>query len=172
MAPLRTSHGVNAGLSMSIDQEICAFLNREARYMDEGRYQEWLNLWSDELIYWVPCGGEEADPRTAVSIIYDDRTRLVQRVERLMSGTVLAVEPSLRMRRVVSNIDIISQAEDTVAVESNFMLGVAHRGGPQVWVGRSRHDLRRIAPTDYRIRQKRVDLINADQELPLLQFLI
>jgi benzoate/toluate 1,2-dioxygenase subunit beta len=140
--------------------------------MDEGRYADWLALWSQEdVLYWVPCG-EKTDPRSEVSIIYDDRERLIQRVERLMSGTVLAVEPRPRMRRVVSNIEIVSQSSSKTVVESNFVLGISRYSGLQFWAGRNRHELCRLGAAEYKIRQKRVDLINADQEIPLLQFLI
>jgi len=62
--------------------------------MDEHRYQEWLTLWeSSDTLYWVPCNDDDIDPRRQVSIIYDDHDRLVQRVERLLSGTVLALQP-------------------------------------------------------------------------------
>lgn len=148
------------------------FLYREARLMDEHRYADWLALWIEgEACYWVPCNEDDIDPRHEVSIIYDDRDRLVQRIERLISGSVLAQDPKPRMRRLVSNIEIIKEKGTELTIESNFILTVAKRDTQQIWAGRSIHELRRDGES-FRIARKKVLLVNADQEMPLLQFLI
>ncbi len=153
------------------DREIEAFLYREARLMDESRYDEWLALWTQDALYWVPCNEDDIDPARQVSIIYDDRDRLVQRVDRLKSGSVLAQQPRPRMRRLVSNVEIVESAERELTVESNFMLGIARAGAKQLWTGRSIHRLRRDGAA-FLIARKKVLLIDNDQEIPLLQFLI
>src|SRR5471030_20246 len=100
-----------------------SFLYREARLMDEHRYDEWLTLWAAEAsYYWVPCNDDDIDPTREVSIIYDDRERLAQRVDRLMSGSVLAQDPKPRMRRVVSNIEIETVSATALSVQANFVL--------------------------------------------------
>jgi 3-phenylpropionate/cinnamic acid dioxygenase small subunit len=147
------------------------FLYLEARLMDEHRYKDWLALWTDDGLYWVPCNDDDIDPARHVSIIYDDRARLQQRVDRLMSGAVLAQEPKPRMRRVVSNIEIEDAGGGELRVHSNFVLALTRAGGQQVWAGRTIHTLRPGLDA-FLIRQKKVLLINADQEMPLLQFLI
>ena len=146
------------------------FLFLEARLMDEHCYKDWLALWAEDGVYWVPCNGDDIDPARHVSIIYDDRERLQQRVERLMSGAVLAQEPKPRMRRVVSNIEIEGEGEE-ISVQSNFVLVLAKGETQQLWAGRTIHRLRR-AGDGFTIRHKKVLLINSDQEMPLLQFLI
>ena len=156
---------------MIADAEIETFLYREARLMDEGRYEEWLSLWTADGIYWVPCNHDDIDPMREVSIIYDDRQRLGERVDRLKSGSVLAQEPRPRMRRVVSNIEVAGRAETETTVHSNFMLGIARFSHQQIWVGRSIHRLR-AESGGVKIAHKKVLLINSDQEMPLLQFLI
>lgn len=153
------------------DAEIERFLAREARLMDEGRYDEWLSLWTEDGLYWVPCNHDGTDPMREVSLIYDDRQRLGERVERLKSGSVLAQEPKPRMRRVVANIEIVSREGAESVVHSNFMLGIARAGGQQFWMGRSIHRLRGSGDT-LKIAHKKVLLINSDSEMPLLQFLI
>ena len=54
---------------MMSDSDIEKFLFREARLMDEHRYDEWLALWTGDAVYWVPCGHEDTDPLRQVSII-------------------------------------------------------------------------------------------------------
>jgi 3-phenylpropionate/cinnamic acid dioxygenase small subunit len=151
--------------------EVEQFLYREACLMDEGRYEEWLSLWADDGLYWVPCNHDDIDPMRDVSIIYDDRQRLGERVDRLKSGSVLAQEPKPRMRRVVSNVEIVAHAGEETTVRSNFILGIARFSTQQIWMGRSIHRLRESGGA-FKIAHKRVLLINSDQEMPLLQFLI
>ncbi len=61
------------------------FLYREARLMDNHQYEDWLRLWADEgpVTYWVPCNDDDIDPKVNVSIIYDTRTQLRNRIVRL-----------------------------------------------------------------------------------------
>jgi len=154
-----------------IESSIEQFLYREARLMDEGYYRDWLSLWTDDAIYWVPCNDDDTDPTRDVSLIYDNRERLVQRVDRLLSGTVQALDPKPRMRRVVSNIEIEAAVGNDLTVASNFVLGHARWDTQQVWIGRTVHKIRREGVA-LKMAFKKVMLVNSDQEIPLLQFLI
>ena len=63
------------------------FLHLEARLADEGRYAEWLALWTDDAVYWVPATTDPAaDPDKHLSHIYDNRARLETRVKMLETG--------------------------------------------------------------------------------------
>jgi 3-phenylpropionate/cinnamic acid dioxygenase small subunit len=146
------------------------FLYHEARLMDEGRYAEWFELWGEDAIYWVPCNEDNIDPARHVSIIYDNRVRLAERIERLKSGSVLAVEPRPRMRRVISNIEVLAEGPE-IEVGSNFILGTIRWGEQQLWIGRSVHRVRPKGDS-FEIARKTVLLINNDEPIPVLQFLI
>jgi 3-phenylpropionate/cinnamic acid dioxygenase small subunit len=157
---------------MSISRlDVETFLFREARLADEHRYEEWLSLWTDDAIYWVPCDGDDTDPLHQVSLIYDDRARLGERIARLKSGTVLAQQPKPRMRRVISNIEIGPASEMEVKVESNFVLIEARGRGQNIWCGRSIHRLRQQDGI-LKMVEKKVLLVNTGQEMPVLQFLV
>ena len=92
---------------MPVDRhQIENFLYCEARLMDEHAYDEWLSLWTEDALYWVPCNEDDIDPQRHVSIIYDNRPSLEDRIERLKSGVAYAQEPKSQLRRVVSNVEI------------------------------------------------------------------
>ncbi|MDH7795181.1 MULTISPECIES: aromatic-ring-hydroxylating dioxygenase subunit beta [unclassified Beijerinckia] len=151
--------------------DIEAFVYREARLMDDMRYDEWLRLWDEHGVYHVPIDHNDTGTGLHVAIIRDDYTRLVQRLDRLKSGSVLAVEGQKgAMRRIVSNIEV-DTGSDGIEVRSNFMLGIARTAEQQVWIGQSVHRLRPEGD-GFRILRKTVFLINSGQEIPLLQFLI
>ena len=123
-------------------QQIEDFIYREARLMDEHRYDEWLALWTDDAVYWVPSNNDELDPMQSVSIIYDDRGRISDRIDRLKSGMAYAQKPPSRMRRVVSNLEVEEGGNDEVTVYSNFVLTEIRRGIRNIWSGRTVHRLR------------------------------
>jgi len=138
--------------------------------MDENAYAEWLALWADDALYWIPCGPGEVDPVRQVSTIYDDRKRLEARVRRLLSGNAHAQAPPSRLRRVVSNIEI-EEADGAIVTYSNFVLGEVRRGKQDVFIGRSTHKLRPVAD-DFKIFFKKVVLVNNDEYIDNLTFLV
>ena len=144
-------------------REIEAFLYAEARLLDEHRYEEWLSLWTDDALYWVPCGAGD-DPGRSVSIIYDDRSKLADRVAYLRDGTMSA-ETRPELRRVVSNIE-----EAAGEIVSNFVLVEARGDQQHIWCGRSFHRLRREGGA-LKLQFKKVLLVNRGQPMPILQFL-
>ena len=156
---------------MGQDSYIQKFLFREARLMDEHRYTDWLSLWDEDGVYWVPCGGGGVDPENEVAIIYDNHSRLTDRVSRFESGTVMAQIPKTMMRRIVSNIEVDETIGGETTVLSNFLV-VEERGLQQIlWAGQSTHRLRESVG-GLRIAYKKVVLVNKDRELPSMQFLL
>ena len=139
--------------------------------MDEHRYDEWLALWSDDALYWVPTGRDEIDPKREISLIYDDRVRLQTRIARLQSGFAHAQEPKSRMRRLLSNITIEEPGQGEIVAASNFLLVELRRGKQDLFAGRSIHRLR---PCDggFKMVSKKVLLVNNDEAIDNLTFLI
>ncbi len=158
---------------MAIDRrKIEEFVYREARLMDEHRYDEWEALWTDDAIYWVPCNEDDIDPTRHVSIIYDDRTRIGHRITRLKSGEAHAQDPPSRMRRVISNFEIEEADGGEVIVRSNFLL-VELRHEQNLWAGTTTHRLRPDKDAGgLKLAFKKVLLVNNDAEMPALAFLI
>jgi 3-phenylpropionate/cinnamic acid dioxygenase small subunit len=148
-----------------------SFLYREARLMDESAYDEWLSLWTDDALYWVPCNRDDSDPAREISAVYDDRARLQTRIDRLKSGVAFAQEPKSRMRRLISNIEIEDAGDGDLMVSSNFILVELRRSKQDVFAGRTIHRLRPEGDS-FRISHKKVLLVNNDEVIDNLTFLI
>lgn len=158
---------------MGVDRNaIERFLYREARLMDNHQYEDWLKLWAEEgpVTYWVPCNDDDVDPKVNVSVIYDTRTPLRNRIIRLRE-TLWLREQAPRLRRLISNVEIENETPAEVTVSSNFILAELHRHNQYLWAGTSLHKLE-PAGGDFRIRSKKVVLINNNEPLPNLMFLI
>jgi 3-phenylpropionate/cinnamic acid dioxygenase small subunit len=156
---------------MAVDSHaIERFLFHEARLMDAHRLDEWLALWADDATYWVPCNDDDIDPLRNVSVIYDRRWQLLNRIQRIKE-TLWLKEQAPRLRRIVGNIEVESSSAEEIVVGSNFILAQLHHHRQTIWAGNTTHKL--IPDRDrFRIRYKKVVLINNDEPLPNLLFLI
>jgi len=154
---------------------VVEFLYREARLADEARYAEWLALWTDDGVYWVPATTDPAaDPDKHLSHIYDNRGRLETRIKLLQTGFRYSQEPASSMRRLISNIEVAPAGNGELVAESNFALAelaIQAKREMHWWVGRATHRLRRVGG-ELRMCRKTVVLVNAAEPLPNLSFLI
>jgi len=153
-------------------QAIEQFLYREARLADESLYEEWINLWTDDAIYWIPANLDDYDPHHHISIIYDDHERLQARIDRLISGEAWAQEPKSRLRRLISNIEHRGAIKNgDIEVYSNFILGELRRGRQTAYFAQQIHRLRPTA-AGLRMAFKKVILINNNEPIHNLTFIV
>ncbi len=61
-------------------------VEQEARILDQLLFEQWIQLYAPECIYWVPSTPEGGDPRREIAVMFDDRRRLGDRVYRLSTG--------------------------------------------------------------------------------------
>jgi benzoate/toluate 1,2-dioxygenase subunit beta len=151
-------------------ERIEEFLFHEAKLIDEHRYDEWLALWTEDGLYWVPCNSDDADPARQAMIIYDNRARLDERVYRLTSGAAWAQQPRSRTRRLISNVEV-RETDGGYAVESNCLIAELRRSRQDLFAARILHTLR-PAGDSFRIALKKVLLLNNDEAIDNLTFLV
>jgi benzoate/toluate 1,2-dioxygenase beta subunit len=154
---------------------VMEFLHTEARLADEARYAEWLALWTDDGVYWVPATTDPAaDPDKHLSHIYDNRGRIETRIKLLQTGHRYSQEPASLMRRLISNIEVTVADNGELIAESNFALAeLAMQAKRELhwWVGRTTYRLRRV-DGQLKMCRKKVVLVNAAEPLPNLSFII
>ena len=156
---------------MNTYREIQQFLYREARIMDEHRYQDWLDLWTSDAHYWIPCNDEDGDINDKIALVNERRAGVEDRVKRLCGTGHYAQEPKSRMSRVVSNIEILEDSDDRVVVASVFSLTAIRRGKTDIVAGRTTHWLTRSGD-DYRISAKKILLAGNNEVMTNLTFLV
>ena len=141
------------------------FLDLEARFLDEVRLEDWLKLYAPNCVYWVPSSADGGDPRKEVSISFDDRRRLEDRIFRLSTGAAWSQRPTSRTVRLISNIEVYATDQlEIVMVRSNFQTTEFRAGETRLWSGRYAHRLRDVG-NEFEILVKQVNLINYDQNL-------
>jgi 3-phenylpropionate/cinnamic acid dioxygenase small subunit len=140
------------------------FLLHEARLLDEGKFDDWLALFTQDAWYWVPSEPEQADPAETVSLIHDDRRLLETRVRRLASPRMYAQEPRSRTSRIVTNVTIEEADRTSCTVRSKFMTIEYRREQQRLFGGTMLHRLVQ-ADGHVMIAWKRVNLVNCDAPL-------
>jgi 3-phenylpropionate/cinnamic acid dioxygenase small subunit len=139
-----------------------SFLVREARLIDEGRFNDWLDLFTDDCLYWVPVVPGGGDPTREVSHAFDDRRRLTDRVYWLRTGLAFCQIPQSRTRRLITNVEVLDDpATGSRLIRSNVMVNEFRAGAAKVYAGWCGHVL---VPdgTGWRIRLKQVNLLDSE----------
>ncbi len=158
-------------LDIDLLKAVEQFIYREARLQDDLQYDEWEALWTDDAIYWVPANSDSSDPEREMSIIYDNRSRIGTRIRQLHTGKRHAQTPPSRLRRLVSNVELLGAEGDEVTVTANFLVYESRERGITLWAGRSEYTLRQ-ADSGLKMKTKKVFLVNNDRPLNTLAFLI
>jgi 3-phenylpropionate/cinnamic acid dioxygenase small subunit len=142
-----------------------ALLEREARLLDQLRYEDWLDLFARECIYWVPATPNAGDPRREVSVMFDDRRRLEDRVYRLRTGYAWSQAPASRTVRLISNVEVFTTQSDAVRmVRSNFLISEFWGDETRILTGWSGHRFADLGGR-WKIVVKQVNLIDCDQSI-------
>jgi benzoate/toluate 1,2-dioxygenase beta subunit len=140
-------------------------LEREARLLDQLRFDEWLALYAPECIYWVPATIDGGDPRREVAISFDDRRRIEDRIYRLRTGYAWSQAPKSRTVRMISNVEVFAgSAEFVRMVRSNFLISEFRPDGTRFlsgWCGHRFVEHKRR----WEIQVRQVNLIDCDQNL-------
>ncbi|MFJ9392984.1 aromatic-ring-hydroxylating dioxygenase subunit beta [Nocardioides sp. NPDC101246] len=139
-----------------------SFLAREARMIDEGRFNDWLDVFAGDGLYWVPVTAGGGNPRTEVSHAFDDHRRLTDRVYWLRTGLAYSQLPASRTRRLITNVETILDDEGRRLVRSNFVVHEFRAGVAKTYAGWYGHVL---VPhgSEWRIRLKMVNLLDSEQ---------
>ena len=140
-------------------------LEREARLLDQLRYEEWLALFAPECIYWVPATPNAGDPRREVAVMFDDRRRLEDRVYRLRTGFAWSQAPASRTVRLITNVEVFAAAGDDVRmVRCNFLIHEFWGDETRFLSGWSAYRFVE-AEGGWRIVAKQVNLLECDQSI-------
>jgi 3-phenylpropionate/cinnamic acid dioxygenase small subunit len=131
--------------------------------LDDGKFDDWLALLTEEAHYWVPSEPNQGSPLDTVLLMYDDRRFLETRVRRLASPRIYSQEPRSRTSRTLNNMTIERRSGNEIETRSKFIMVEFRRNQQRLFAGTSFHKL--IWSAGFKIALKRVDLLNCDAPL-------
>lgn len=160
-------------------REVEQFLYREARLLDERRFHEWLELFTDDVRYWM-AGRSTRYPRSskAITVLDPDRRQesdlaiedelaildetkvsLCGRIARLDTGMAWAEDPPSRTRHIITNIEV--EPGDTASelkVYSNFLVYRTRAESEQDFYVGARQDILRSVDGAWKITRRKLVL--------------
>jgi len=156
----------NLDLWHSINQ----FYYREARYLDDLDFSKWVALFADDVKYWMPIiqnrigkdVGNEMSRIGDLAHFEDDKESLANRVKRLQTGRAWAETPPGRTNHMVSNVEIMDQADGLTQARSKFLIYRSHMETDQEMFSGTRLDkLRKSEDTEWSVVERTIILDHA-----------
>lgn len=165
---------VTDALRVGVEQ----FLYREARLLDTRQFDDWLDLWASEGMYWVPHEPGQTSPRDHISLFWEDATLREVRVRRITNSRNWSQQPSTRTARNIGNVMIEGMDEAGRLIVHSTLSLTEWRNGQRQLAGLTTHKLERQqrdtgskAP-GWKIYLKRVDLVNSTDALANLEVFV
>lgn len=161
------------GSKSALWYEINAFLTYEARLLDERRFEDWLELFTDDARYCIPVRGSGRAGFAAgtagthganeLAIMDDDKSMLEKRVARIRSGVAWAEEPPSVTVHIIANVDIgkVDEEQRELEVRSAVFIYRAQLQTEREFIVGRRRDLLVQKAEGWRIRRREVELADS-----------
>ena len=161
-----------AASSCPSDAALADFVYHEARLLDEKRFDEWYELFTDDARYWMPLTRGQPDGETWTSLFYEDKLLLKVRIERLRTPNAFSQQQPSFCQHVLQQpaVEEADPEGNRFIVRTPFMYFEAQLDRQLILAGVSYHHLARVDGS-LRIRLKKIELVNCDAALPSIQLL-
>ncbi|GBH23824.1 aromatic-ring-hydroxylating dioxygenase subunit beta [Burkholderia vietnamiensis] len=152
------------------DDELVAFVYREARLRDGRRYDEWLSMYADDARYWMPLSPDQPDTELHGALMDEDLLLLRIRIERLGGRRTFSQQPASRGHHLLQRpqVDRAEPDHGAYLLRTPFHYVETRPDEQTLFAGWYTHALA-VRDDALRIRVKRVDLVNADAPLGSIQ---
>jgi 3-phenylpropionate/cinnamic acid dioxygenase small subunit len=149
--------------------ELMAFYTREAWLLDERKFTEWLDLFTDDVLYFIPRrknvlrreSHREVTQQGDLALVEDDRRYLEMRVARLQTGMAWGEDPPSRTRHLIGNL--VAEPLDTgeARVKTAFLVYRSHLETDRQLLAGCREDVLRRVNGAWKVA-KRTILLDAN----------
>ena len=146
--------------------ELMQFYIREAWLLDERKFQEWLGLFTEDVLYFMPRrknvprreSHREVTPLGDLALIEDDKRYLEMRVARLEPGMAWAEDPPSRTRHLVGNLVAEPLDSGDVQAKTAFLVHRSHLETDQQLLAGSREDVLRRVDGAWKVAKRTIVL--------------
>ncbi len=154
-------------------EDLIRFVVREARTLDEKRFDDWWAMFADDGYYWIPLVHGQTDRWTHTSLMHEDKLLLKLRVERLKKPRAFSQHPGSRCHHVLQQpeVESMDHAANAYRTRTEFMYTEVRGDEKFVTAGTAYHDLR-VEGDALRIVLKRVNMLDCEAPLPSIQLFL
>jgi len=137
------------------------FLYRQAELLDGKRWQDYIDLFAGDGVYWVPADPAHTTWDGVPAIFAEDKNLMTVRMKRLLHPDAWSQRPLWGTNHVVGNVTIEKASPNgELVVRSRFHMMELRRDDVRHFAGAYTHHLKRTAD-GLRIKLQRVDMTNA-----------
>jgi 3-phenylpropionate/cinnamic acid dioxygenase small subunit len=137
------------------------FLYRQSELLDGKKWQDWIDLFADDGIYWMPPEPSYKTWEGMPAIFAEDKNLMTVRMNRVLHPDAWSQRPLWGTNHVVSNVVLDKQsANGDLVVRSRFHMMELRRDDVRHFAGSYVHHLKK-AKDGFRIKLQRVDMTNA-----------
>jgi len=137
------------------------FLYRQSDFLDSKRWQDWIDLFAPDGIYWMPPDASYKTWDGQPAIFAEDRNLMTVRMNRVLHPDAWSQRPLWETNHVVSNVQITkADKKGNVEVKSRFHMMELRRDDVRHFAGSYFHKLKKTK-SGYAIQLQRVDMTNA-----------
>lgn len=146
---------------------------REARLIDEKRFDEWYALFAEEALYWMPLSRDQPPGEVHTSLLYEDKLLLKVRIERLRHPNAFSQQQPSFSQHVLQQPALESGDPDSgpCVIRTPFVYVESQLDHQLLLAGVAYHHLV-CESGEWRIQMKKVELLNRDSALPSIQLLL
>lgn len=143
-------------------REVEQLLYRQAECLDARDWQGFIELFTDDGLYWVPADPAQTTGDGVPSIFYEDRDLMTVRMRRLGHPRAWSQKTEWGTNHVVSNVVVEKKDPKTgdLVARSRFHMMEFRNDATRHFAGSYIHHLKKTRD-GYRIKLQRVDMVNA-----------
>jgi len=148
-------------VSAKLQHEAEQLLFRQAALLDEKKWQDWIDLFTPDGVYWMPPDPSHTTWDGMPAIFAEDRDLMTVRMKRVLHPDAWSQRPLWGTNHVVSNVIVGKAAKNgDLVVRSRFHMMELRRDDVRHFAGQYTHHLKK-SKGGYRIKLQRVDMTNA-----------
>ena len=148
-------------MSAKLQHEAEQLLYRQAALLDEKKWQDWIDLFTPDGVYWMPPDPSHTTWDGMPAIFAEDRNLMTVRMKRVLHPDAWSQKPLWGTNHVVSNVIVDKAAKNgDLVVRSRFHMMELRRDDLRHFAGQYTHHLKKVK-SGYRIKLQRVDMTNA-----------
>ncbi len=137
------------------------FLYRQAALLDAKKWQDYIDLFTEDGVYWMPPDPSHKTWEGMPAIFAEDKNLMTVRMKRVLHPDAWSQRPLWGTNHVVANVMVEKESPGgEVVVRSRFHMIELRRDEVRHFAGGYTHHLRKTKD-GYRIRLQRVDMTNA-----------
>ena len=166
MATKRAGSSVTVTKQQALWLELMPFYIREAWLLDERRFKEWVDLFTDDVLYFMPRrknvprreAHRELTALGDLAIFEEDKRYLEMRVARLDTGMAWAEDPPSRTRHLIGNLEAELPENGEVAARTAFLVYRSHLETDHQLLSGCREDMLRNVDGAWKVARRTIVL--------------